>query len=381
MSSFNDATFRSQQMLAPYQMQGAMNKTQGIQNIGAAVQGAVQQNADMYIRMTESSAKVAAFEQEQQLNAYKMQQMLALDQAMMSRHGVSVAESQADMAKLGVEEARAKNEHLRSEAGFNTARQRSVLGEAMMGEPDMILGEDGIPRKGTPDERKKFEDAYRGKQDADRRGSTSDPSLTRYTQLNLQLERAKKRRSDILLDEDGRAAVDAEIARLQPLVDDAFRGIGGDAGGVPARSQPSTQTQAAPTSGPQQTPFERAYSNPKLKPVMESAYSAPEWEQSPTWSKFDDQSKQMISAGVALLGDRIMVGDRNLDPSMRARYVMHFAETRPATMAMLLAMSGRDDEEIRMMLEQMFPERSPKNLDADFQMYQDDVKRMLGGRR
>jgi hypothetical protein len=201
---FNDATFLSQQMLAPYQAQDAQNKLQAIQNIGASAMG----GAEMLMRGMESATRIQAFQQEQDLNAYRMSQMLALDNAMQSRYGVKMAEVQADMMTLERDLQKFKVKQLISggddyetkhkKASWMKARLDSMGGmSGLRAQGGIIRGEEPVL---DPSEQE-FKDYWSRYDEAEAAGKTTkspqDVAMQRFLDLNRQLNATLRYTSEL----------------------------------------------------------------------------------------------------------------------------------------------------------------------------------------
>lgn len=346
MSGF-DVTFRTQQMLAPYQMADAQAKTQGIQNIGnAAIQTAgfvmdnARANADLQMRQARSDAEIASFQQEQQLNAYKLQQVMALDQAAVSRFGVTMAGVQARMAELEMQQ----KESMLKQADDQHSKSAYELALSMGLDLDMTSG------KAKP---------FASKQDY-------DEALKKYQSVNFH-PRSGDSYSPML--EQSRLASMIEKLRItDPEVAAVFSRQLRTSLGLP--EEPPDQTTAPAKEVPHDASqaSQRAFLNTviqdkALSAMASSVLNDQRWESSPFWSKFgqDTATRELMSASIAasardLRGMQSELG-RDADPSYMLNWVMAQAEREPRLMTYLLWRAKDDPATIRMKLNALFPDR------------------------
>lgn len=399
MSSFNDATFRSQQLLAPYQMQGAMNKTQGIANIGnAAMQAAGMWNqaqnsaAEMAIRQTESDARIASFQQEQQLNQYKMQQMLALDQAAMSRHGVTMAEMQADMSVMARDESREKLKAMRGKSDEQDQQNR-----VMMLEAEIATGMRFDPNTGKnvaidPKEMESMKQRY-GSYQKMRHPVQGETSLTRYTQMNLQYDRARRAASNLMGEKSMKDAAIREMQSIYPALREAARGVGielpensGDYADTLGKTDSYQDKQPAPDEPkkPRKGIAIRSLDNDTFGYIANNAYQSEQWQADPMWSKLnvDDETRAIMSNGIAAYADALITtqkkNGRTIDPQMAHEFIMQSARQSPDAMAFLLMLTQDSSDDIRMKLKVLFPEMNDSRLSVVMQRVNEQIDSLAG---
>lgn len=410
MSSFNDAAFRSQQMLAPYQMQGAMNKTAGIQRIGdAAVQAAGMWNqsqnnaAEMALRTAEAGTKIAAWQQEQELNAYKLQNLMAIDQAVISRTGASIAELKAKSMELKYNAEKKAYEGMDVDTAYKTAQAKSKLMDMAIGLPDMVMGDDGMPRKGTKEERAAFEDSYKFREQSQRGEPTVSPAMRKYNDLSLQLSRYNSYLANPLSARDPEAVKHAqEMAKaLRPAVrqaaieagiqmDEQEAGTPSPTTGEP-RGALSTTDDGKPVANTKRRGIhQRSLGDDARAYVRDQAAQSQAWKASPVWSRLnvDDETRDALSQGISAYADALLStqqqNGRDLDLGMVHEQIMAQAERSPVIMGMLLAFASKStneresNEEIRMQLRTLFPEA---NIDATMKQINSYITTMLGDRR
>lgn len=388
MSSFNDATFRSQQMLAPYQMQGAMNRQAGIQRIGdAAVQAAGNYNqarnqaAELAIRTTEANVKIASFQQEQQLNAYKLQQLMSLDQAAMSRFGVDQAGMQVEMMGYERDKAKASAKYLESQTGAMHAKESNLLYEGAL-KSHKILDNGKLRDPKDDAEWERFKSDYQFAESAGRSQSSISPEYQRMAQISREMDRQRRIIDGNWSSDEEKANAQRRLDALGPEYDSAMQeaGIGGRSGAGSGMVPPGPQPGQPGTHPPQPMPetpsgtkprgmMGRGFDDNTFNYVATQAYKSPAWEQDSFWQSFapDDQTKVAMAEGIAHMADSLVnfqhSNGLNLDPAMSHEYVMHFAKQNPAIMGSLLMMTGDSEEEVRMKLAVAFPNLSKAGLD------------------
>lgn len=399
MSSFNDATFRSQQMLAPYQMQGAMNKTAGIQRIGdAAVQAAGMWNqaqgnaAELALRTAEADTRIASFQQEQQLNQYKLQQMMALDQAAVSRHGVTMAAMQADMAVITRDEAKQKLDAMKGDSEAQTQKNRLLQLQA-----EVATGMRYNPNTGKSEPIDKaeldamqhqygaFEKARRPRSDA---GNTIDAQIRA---LDNRRQRAFATISSFNpeVTDEMKAEARAEYDRLTReihAIDPTYVAEPPPPGGMSGPIQTKDQIQR-----PDQEIRRRGAAGKSLSPealfnVQQNAFADPQWQGSPFWSKLnvDETTRMHMSQGIAAFADSLAKvnseNGRNIDPQMLHQYVMQSVQKDPASASFLMMLSGYSDEEIKMNLPVLFSEIRGSDINSAIERAQSYANQLTGDR-
>lgn len=348
MSSFNDATFRSQQMLAPYQMQGAMNKTAGIASIGQGMAS----GADMIQRGVESAARIAAFQQEQQLNQYKLQQMRLLDEAGMSRMQVESARMANEAQALGLEEARRKLDAMRTQQSAFEAEARQTLFEAetLTGSRYDEAQQKMVPLdEGELEKRQERMQSFYGAKRA-RYSSTTDPLMRDARTMDLMIRSAREALDNAFIPEE-RDAAQSRLLALEKRRNSLEQPWLGDV-------EVSDGEPQAKSWGRNPQP---AQVRPDVSAYAEQSYNDDRWQADPFWSKLntDEPTRIALSQGIGIYADALMqrLGKRgrNVDPARVYSYAFQVAKERPDQMALLLAFSGDDNEVIGMKLRALFP--------------------------
>lgn len=376
MSSFNPAGLETDRLLAPVQMDAAARRNQAIQHMGTAslqAAGAINdarfRAADLSLRTAqvqqqaiESDARIASFQQEQELNTYKLQQMMALDQAGMSRHQVEQSALTTKMLGLQVKEAESKAKMF--DATFegsveNVRMENARLSNMLWESPEeayaagMGKSPDGRWIKVPKEENERQQAAY-VKSKRDQRIGTGARSVE---SLSLQLDRL----ADFVMSD--------EFINLAPEVQEIIRG------NLETMARQQQEALGTPKPQPQQPgndsgnkPSRRTVQTNMPKEAFDAiangAMQAPEWAASPVWTRIgqDQVSRQRMSQGIAAYAGLIAAtqgegGQSALQITVEnaPSVVMSLAEKSPDMMAILLAVAGDDDDAIRMKVETLFP--------------------------
>lgn len=375
MSSFNPAGLETDRLLAPVQMDAAARRNQAIQYMGTAslqAAGAINdarfRAADLSLRTAhvqqqaiESDARIASFQQEQELNTYKLQQMMALDQAGMSRHQVEQSALTTKILGLQVKEAESKAKMF--DATFegsveNVRMENARLSNMLWENPEeayaagMGKSPDGRWVK-VPEEENKRQQAAYVKSKRDQRIGTGARS---GDSLSLQIDRlADFVSSDefINLSPNVREMV---LGNLETMVRQQQEALGA----------PKQQQQSGDDSGnkPSRRTVQTNMPKEAFDAIANGAMQAPEWSASPVWTRIgqDQVSRQRMSQGIAAYAGLIAAtqgegGQSALQITTEnaPSVVMSLAEKSPDMMAILLAVAGDDDDAIRMKVETLFP--------------------------
>lgn len=347
MSGF-DVTFRTQQMLAPYQMEAGRRQNEGLQYIGGAAAGAANQfnemrlnAAQLMMRKAESDTRIAAWEQEQQLNQYKLNQMLALDQAMVSRHGVTMAQLQADEAKMLFEQRKSGFE---SETKLREAQYQKVMSE-MFGSPEDAYARGWVPdesgvgyrRARSEDERSEF--LRRIRSVADARRSAARPESQFSEARALEILREQLLEAQELGDQEQAQAIQERINSLLGI---------GQAGAAAPRGPQQGSAQGAPAKG--------AKRQPNMQIVQQTAQTMME---SLDWSHdmlrpftLRPEEQERLSMALGFLGESL-VTHRGVRPEMAHLYVNKLLREDPLSMGLALLAGGYSDEQISVYVERV----------------------------
>lgn len=148
MSGF-DNIMRTQQMLAPIEMEAGRRRNEGISMVGQAA----TQIPEMLQRKVESDTRVSMWQTEQEISQYKLQQLRQLDEAGMSRISLESAQEQLSALRMA-------NEQMRKKASYENPQESQRLKrmgmetEILSRRPDLMMGDDGRITATTPDRRK-----------------------------------------------------------------------------------------------------------------------------------------------------------------------------------------------------------------------------------
>lgn len=355
MSSFNPAQFQTDQMAAGLAVEGNRQRNAGIQYIGSAAAGAAEQfnqaqmqMAQLQIADAEATAKIGAWQQEQALNELKMQQAIALDQAMISRHQVTLAEVQANSAMMEFKQREAAykgEEQNYRKMGVQAALSAGMHFNEQTGEWEAF--KDDAAREAAT---KQFQETeYRSQ------GNYS-PGLDRR-RLMQDIEAAEALGDDKLLESLRREMAQQRGIPYEPLEDDK-----GNLNAQPIVVR-SPEARAADDAADREANRHLALLNAvrgdqQLAPIASAALQAPEWQSSPFWNRLggDEKDRTILSAGIARLAGSLLRGESGsrIDPKMAHAVIMQSVEQSPVSMAFLLAQTNDTDKEIRLKLKALY---------------------------
>lgn len=346
MSTFNTAQMQTDAMLAPLQMEAGRRRNEGIQYIGQAAASAAEQfnvarqrEAQLQIQGAEATARIGAWSQEQALNQIKMQQVLALDQAMISRHGVTMAEVQANTAMMEYQQ--------RAEAvkGSQVDHRQKQYEYALMA---------GLRLNDKTGEMEPFANeaewskAVKKFQAVNFKPNNYSPGLERSRLLSA-------------LREAQRSGNTALVEKIQREINDSE----GITSGTPTEPPPPAATSGAPAA-PQAQANAQPQGNglsPTVNYVATQAFHSPVWDSSPTWGRLnvDEQTRAKMSVGVGRIAEMQLKiaknNGRDIDPGRMHDFIMQDAETNPTSMVWLLHQAGDDERTIRLKLGVLFKGR------------------------
>lgn len=361
VDTFNNAGYRTDAMAADLAVEGNRQRNEGIRYIGAAAAGAAEQfqrsqmmQAEMQIREAQAVTQIAGWQQEQELNAYKMQQVLAIDQAMISRHQVRLAEVQADTAKAQYDEQFAKKTQASAEA-------RMTLYESALTAGLDLDFETGKTKEFESDEKR--EEAFERLRRLKFSGGEYSPDL-HQTRLLANADRAMKMGMRAEAER-----LKSEYRRLyggEPPPSSSSATTGGQLDARPtSQSAPSAPTatpisQAAPAEQPSAAhqALMNAVNGDQWKAhVAANTFNDPEWGQSPFWTRLGEtpRDRLLMSAGIATYAQALGGNEgRNVDPKMLHMQIMKSLETYPVGMATLLRFTGDTPRDIQAKLRVLY---------------------------
>lgn len=374
MSGF-DVQFRTDALVGPMQVEAGQRKND--------LRGAY---VDQLLRGAESGSKIALFQQEQQLNSYKLQQIQALDQAMLSRHGVTAAEMQAKMTGYAAEEAELMLRQKKQALAGDEVDYASKLNEYAL-----TIGQRKNPTTG------KWEAIPEAELEAGINRLGRVAGAGKYGDQNFELRErgqslARLNRLDQIINSyefEGREPTEQEQIRAErnQLYQQLYPGQpaqnnSGRSGSLPPPSTVNANPQPPVGAAPQQdqvnSMLRSVAEDPVAGPAFQSAYSAPRWTNPKLWGKFDEDAKRRISAAVGILSKAFVEDQQkagaNFDPTMAPAVLMQRAEKEPAVLAYILGATNLSDEEIRMQLQVFFPNMSARQLDDQMSF----AKTMIG---
>lgn len=101
----SEDSFQTQARADAYRMQGAQSYAQGITGAANAAAEGMRYMQDLSLRQTEMQMRVEAHQQEQAINAQKLQALMAMDQVKTSRLQTEALEKQNKMADVQIRSA------------------------------------------------------------------------------------------------------------------------------------------------------------------------------------------------------------------------------------------------------------------------------------
>ena len=351
MSGFDNA-LRSQQMVAGIEMEAGARRNQAIQGIGNAAMGV----SELLMRKAESDTRIAAFQQEQQLNQYKLQQLMQLDQAGMSRYQVDSARMQTEAQALQLEEAKLRLKTM--ERDLSTGAEES---KAKLDDYKARIQRNKIEAMGGP------EGVFSAGKVIDDNGNIVDPASPQDLEQRktewLRMQREQKyapyggggRRGDDPSLVQGRTV--ASIRHIDELIKNAEDE--GDQESIDALRTYRTQMIQSLNSGGSAPPSGRGDEPAKQPPqqkgeinlqqanrIYENAIKTVDWSQ-PHLAPFQsEEAKAMVAGSMGVLGD-ILIRNRGIKPEIATAYVDDYLKKQPEGMGLALLMGGYSDDVIR----------------------------------
>lgn len=346
MSGF-DTAFRTQAMLAPVQMEAGRRKNEGIAGIGQAAFGV----AELMMRKAESDTRIAAFQQEQQLNQYKLQQLMTLDQAGLSRYSVDAARLQTEAAQYQFDEMKRRSEAMSPQEEAKMTRAK-VYGSLVRPGGRFTLDDEGRLRVLSDEEREK--DAALERSSKVGIGGV-DPMHTTRRMLSQEMQRLQEQlrrpgaQRDVL-----QRALDQITSEYGSLFPGEQPGAAGPTM-QPSPEAPQAQAPAAPAA-PEQTPEQQQSSQ-----IAYGFYTGADWEHPVLKGLGDESARKSVAIHLGRVG-QLMVAHRakqgvRLDPGQAHRYLMEQIRGGDyASVGLALQLEGYSNKQIEAYLGSFVPD-------------------------
>jgi hypothetical protein len=389
MSGFDHVGMRSDAMMLPIQMEGAERRNRGIAQIGQSAMSV----SELMMRKAESDTRIATFQQERQLAQYKLQQMMALDQAGLSRLQLEGAELQVEgqrlalqeqqrrvemMDRYGDDEAKAKLELMRQQIMGRTVEERLEAGYV----PDE--GAPGGWRRGKPDEIREATEQFEEIQKAKRRNREGDYGVRGQmmrdyqriiSQLNDPLQRS-------LMSPEQQDALRRQAAWLEQQIGQ-FAGGDPIAGAPTPPPGPAGQTPpVAPGDGKTavgafQNPIVR-FQDPIVSQIQQDTMRMRAWDEDDFWGPIgrEPELRASLAEGIALPA-AMLSRERRISPEMAPLYVMEAAKRDPRVFGFIARSAGVPDDQLRLMIKGRYPKLSPEEIDRFIALVDQDTADLL----